>query len=57
MFVEDLDLELDEKKQLYSYQKIDIDAIFQRIDNAPLNHHLLYQLQQSKNNRLGLAIP
>ena len=44
MFVEDLDLELDEKKQLYSYQKIDIDAIFQRIDNAPLNHHLLYQL-------------
>ena len=44
MFVEDLDLELDEKKQLYSYQKIDIDAIFQRIDNAPQNHHLLYQL-------------
>ncbi len=34
----------DEPKELYAYQKDDIDAIFERIDNAPQNHHLLYQL-------------
>lgn len=34
----------EEPKELYEYQKGDIDAIFQRIDNAPQNHHLLYQL-------------
>jgi len=34
----------DEPKELYEYQKGDIDAIFQRIDHAPHNHHLLYQL-------------
>ena len=38
------DYELEEKKELYSYQICDIDAIFERIDNGPLNHHLLYQL-------------
>ncbi len=35
---------IEEKKELYSYQKGDIDAIFDRLDNAPSNHHLLYQL-------------
>jgi superfamily II DNA or RNA helicase len=36
--------ELEEKKLLYDYQQVDINAIFERIDNAPQNHHLLYQL-------------
>ena len=44
MFTQELDCEIDEKKQLYEYQQVDIDAIFERIDNAPQNHHLLYQL-------------
>lgn len=39
-----LELEIEEKKELYGYQQGDIDAIFQRLDNAPHNHHLLYQL-------------
>lgn len=33
-----------DKKELYCYQKGDIDRIFERIDNAPSNYHLLYQL-------------
>ncbi len=36
--------EIEEKKELYSYQKGDIDKIFNRLDNAPSDHHLLYQL-------------
>lgn len=36
--------EIEEKKELYGYQKGDIDKIFERIDNAPNNYHLLYQL-------------
>lgn len=39
-----LELEIEDKKELYGYQQGDIDAIFQRLDNAPHNHHLLYQL-------------
>ena len=35
---------LDEKKVLYDYQNQDIDKIFERIDNAGSNYHLLYQL-------------
>ena len=35
---------IDEKKELYEYQVTDIDAIFERLDNAPSNYHLLYQL-------------
>ena len=31
-------------KQLYAYQKDDLDAIFDRIYNKPPNFHLLYQL-------------
>jgi superfamily II DNA or RNA helicase len=44
MPTKELDLEIEEKKLLYDYQKIDIDAIFERLDNAPQDHHLLYQL-------------
>ena len=39
-----LEIEREEKKELYAYQKGDIDAIFDRLDNAPPQHHLLYQL-------------
>ncbi len=35
---------IEEKKILYDYQKKDIDAIFDRMDNTPPNYHLLYQL-------------
>jgi superfamily II DNA or RNA helicase len=38
------ELEIEEKKELYGYQQGDIDAIFERLDHAPNNHHLLYQL-------------
>ncbi|RZJ35024.1 MAG: DEAD/DEAH box helicase [Flavobacterium sp.] len=34
----------EDKKELYGYQQGDIQAIFERLDNAPANHHLLYQL-------------
>jgi superfamily II DNA or RNA helicase len=44
MHTQELELEIEDKKQLYAYQQVDIDAIFDRIDNAPQNHHLLYQL-------------
>lgn len=40
----DLKVEIEEKKELYDYQKGDIDKIFERLDNAPNNYHLLYQL-------------
>ena len=39
-----LEIEREEKKELYAYQKGNIDAIFDRLDNAPSKHHLLYQL-------------
>jgi len=38
------EIKLEEKKELYAYQQGDINAIFERLDNAPKNHHLLYQL-------------
>ena len=44
MFQNTLEIEIEDKKELYAYQKGDIDAIFERIDNAPPQHHLLYQL-------------
>jgi len=44
MLNKEIELEIEEKKQLYSYQQGDIDAIFQRMDSAPTNYHLLYQL-------------
>jgi len=44
MSQKDLEFEIEDKKELYSYQQGDINAIFERLDNAPSNHHLLYQL-------------
>ena len=38
----------EDKKILYEYQKKDIDAIFDRMDNTPPNYHLLYQLPRSE---------
>jgi superfamily II DNA or RNA helicase len=40
----DLLAEIEDKKELYGYQKGDIDKIFERLDNAPHNYHLIYQL-------------
>ena len=44
MSQKDFSIEIEEKKELYGYQKGDIDRIFERLDNAPTNYHLLYQL-------------
>ena len=44
MSKKDLLAEIEDKKELYGYQKGDIDKIFERLDNAPHNYHLLYQL-------------
>ena len=44
MSKKDILIELEEKKELYGYQKGDIDKIFDRLDNAAHNYHLLYQL-------------
>lgn len=40
----DIISEIEDKKELYAYQVKDIDKIFDRLDNAPNNYHLLYQL-------------
>jgi superfamily II DNA or RNA helicase len=40
----DLLYDIEEKKELYGYQKRDIDKIFDCLDNSPSNFHLLYQL-------------
>jgi len=44
MSQKDFITEIEEKKELYGYQKSDIDKIFNRLDNAPNDYHLLYQL-------------
>lgn len=44
MSYNEADLEIEEKKELYGYQKGDIDAIFERLDTKRKNYHLLYQL-------------
>lgn len=44
MSQKDLKVEIEEKKELYDYQKGDIDKIFERLDKAPNDYHLLYQL-------------
>ena len=44
MSQKDLINEIEEKKELYGYQKGDIDKIFERLDNARKDYHLLYQL-------------
>ena len=33
-----LETEIEDRKELYSYQKGDIETIFERLDNAPSNH-------------------
>ncbi len=40
----EFEFEIEEKKELYGYQKGDIDAIFERMESTPTNYHLLYQL-------------
>ena len=42
MSQKDFELEIEEKKELYGYQKGDINAIFERLDNSPSDFHLLY---------------
>ena len=37
MSQKNLELEIEDKKQLYGYQQGDINAIFERLDNAPSN--------------------
>jgi len=44
MFENTIEIEKEDRKELYAYQQGDIDAIFERIDNGPKQHHLLYQL-------------
>ena len=44
MLLNELELQTEEKKELYGYQKGDIDAIFERMDNTVFNYRLLYQL-------------
>ncbi|HEY0092069.1 MAG TPA: DEAD/DEAH box helicase, partial [Flavobacterium sp.] len=39
-----IEIDIEERKELYGYQQGDIDAIFERLDNAAPNYHLLYQL-------------
>ncbi|KVV14694.1 DEAD/DEAH box helicase [Flavobacterium sp. TMP13] len=39
-----LEVEKEERKELYAYQQKDIDAIFERLDGTPEKYHLLYQL-------------
>ena len=36
-----VEIEKEDKKELYAYQQDDINAIFERIDNGPKQHHLL----------------
>lgn len=42
--IKDMEAGVEDKKQLYSYQQKDIDAIFDRMDNTAPDYHLLYQL-------------
>ena len=42
----ELEVEIEDKKELYGYQQGDIDAIFERLENAPKNHHVLYYTEQ-----------
>ena len=42
--IENIPIEIEERKELYCYQRGDIDAIFERMDNTIPNYHLLYQL-------------
>ena len=44
MPTKELEIEIEDKKELYGYQKGDIDAIFEIMDNKPSTYRLLYQL-------------
>lgn len=44
MSQKNLELEIEDKKELYGYQEGDINSIFERLDTARSNYHLLYQL-------------
>lgn len=44
MLYKDVEIEIEDRKELYAYQKGDIDAIFERMANTAPNYHLLYQL-------------
>lgn len=44
MLENEITVKVDEKKELYDYQIADIDKIFERLENAASNYHLLYQL-------------
>lgn len=44
MLYKDTEVEIEERKELYGYQKGDIDAIFERLNTKHPNYHLLYQL-------------
>lgn len=44
MLYKNVEIEVEDRKELYAYQKGDIDAIFSRMATAPSNYHLLYQL-------------
>ncbi len=54
MFENSIETEKEDKKELYGYQKGDIDAIFERMDNAPKQHHLLYQLPTGGGKNSGV---
>jgi superfamily II DNA or RNA helicase len=44
MPTKELEIEIEDKKELYGYQKGDIDAIFEIMDNKQSTYRLLYQL-------------
>lgn len=44
MPTQELELEIEDRKELYGYQKGDIDAIFEIMDNQASTYRLLYQL-------------
>ncbi|HEU4496888.1 MAG TPA: DEAD/DEAH box helicase, partial [Flavobacterium sp.] len=39
-----IEIQSEDRKELYAYQQGDINAIFEKLENAPENYHLLYQL-------------
>jgi hypothetical protein len=45
-----LEIEIEDKEKNQRTQKGDIDAIFERIDNAPPQHHLFNCLLEAENS-------
>ena len=52
----ELEIEIEDKKELYGYQQGDIDAIFERLESAPKNHHLLGDLVEIKKVKRMISI-